>query len=166
MRQDRLPRFLGPIGAALLAVGWTIGSGIFRVPGQVAAGAGSISASLLLWGGGGLVALCGALCCAELSVRLPRSGGEYVYPFMALALLGAAVLRRKYGPPTGFSMPLYPLPLIVYVGSVIAILAASVADDPMAMVFALSAPVTGSIAYYVGKRRGAFRAVNADGTEP
>lgn len=36
----------------------------------------------------------------------------------------------------------------------------------MALVFALGAPVTGTIAYYVGKRRGAFRTVNASSTEP
>jgi APA family basic amino acid/polyamine antiporter len=90
MPQDRLPRFLGPIGAALFTVGWTIGSAVFRVPGQVAAGAGSTAASLALWAGGGVIALCGAYCYAELSVRLPRSGGEYVYAFTA------------YGPWVGF----------------------------------------------------------------
>lgn len=33
MTQDRLPRFLGPLDAALFTVGWTIGSAVFRVPG-------------------------------------------------------------------------------------------------------------------------------------
>jgi APA family basic amino acid/polyamine antiporter len=92
MTQDRLPRFLGPLGAALFTVGWTIGSAVFRVPGQVATGAGSITASLVLWIGGGVIALCGAYCYAELSVRLPRSGGEYVYTVTA------------YGPLLGFLM--------------------------------------------------------------
>ncbi|MBM3908338.1 MAG: amino acid permease [Gemmatimonadetes bacterium] len=90
MTTDRLPRLLGPISAALFTVGWTIGSAVFRVPGQVASGAGSISASLMLWIGGGVVALCGAYCYAELSVRLPRSGSEYVYTYTA------------YGPFLGF----------------------------------------------------------------
>jgi len=92
MTQDRLPRFLGPLGAALFTVGWTIGSAVFRVPGQVATGAGSIAVSLMLWVGGGVVALCGAYCYAELSVRMPRSGGEYVYTVTA------------YGPLLGFLM--------------------------------------------------------------
>jgi APA family basic amino acid/polyamine antiporter len=90
--ENRLPRFLGPIGAALFTVGWTIGSAIFRVPGQVATGAGSVSVSLFLWIAGGVVALCGAYCYAELSVRLPRSGSEYVYTVTA------------YGPFVGFIM--------------------------------------------------------------
>jgi APA family basic amino acid/polyamine antiporter len=34
---------------------------------------------LILWGLGGLISLCGALSYAELSARIPRSGGEYTY---------------------------------------------------------------------------------------
>jgi len=34
---------------------------------------------LVLWGLGGLISLCGALSYAELSARIPRSGGEYTY---------------------------------------------------------------------------------------
>ncbi len=79
MTQDRLPRFIGPFAAAFYTVGWTIGSAVFRVPGQVATSAGSVTASLLLWAGGGVVALCGAYCYAELGVRVPRSGAEYAY---------------------------------------------------------------------------------------
>ncbi len=34
---------------------------------------------LTLWALGGLIALCGALCYAELAAVMPRSGGEYTY---------------------------------------------------------------------------------------
>ena len=44
---------------------------------------------LLLWLIGGIVALCGALCYAELGAALPRSGGEYSF------------LSRIYHPATG-----------------------------------------------------------------
>ncbi len=76
---DRLPRVVGPVAAALLGAGWTIGSGIFRLPSDVAAGTGSAALSLIFWALGGLFALCGALCYAELAVRMPRSGAEFVY---------------------------------------------------------------------------------------
>ena len=45
---------------------------------------------LLLWLIGGIVALCGALCYAELGAALPRSGGEYSF------------LSRIYHPAAGF----------------------------------------------------------------
>jgi len=76
---DRLPRVMGPLGAAFLSAGWTIGSGIFRLPSEVGTGATSSGMALMLWGLGGVFALCGALCYAELAVRIPRSGGEFVY---------------------------------------------------------------------------------------
>lgn len=78
------------------------------------------------------------------------------YPFVALALASVAVLRRRDGPPQGFSMPLYPLPLIVFVAGIVAMVAASIADDPRALFVALFVPVTGSIVYAVAQRRGAF----------
>ena len=56
-----------------------IGSGIFRVPGAVAAEVGSVGAVLALWVLGGLIALCGALSLAELAAAFPRTGGMYVF---------------------------------------------------------------------------------------
>ena len=47
-------------------------------------------AILLLWLTGGLIAICGALCYAELGAALPRSGSEYHY------------LSRIYHPMVGF----------------------------------------------------------------
>ncbi len=76
---EKLPRLIGPVDATLFIVAYTIGTAIFRVPGEVAANAGSVSVSLLLWALGGLLCICGALCYAELAVRVPRSGGEYSY---------------------------------------------------------------------------------------
>jgi APA family basic amino acid/polyamine antiporter len=70
---------MGLLAAVLLCAGWTIGSGIFRLPSEVAAGTGSAGLSLLFWLLGGVFAFFGALCYAELAVRLPRSGAEFVY---------------------------------------------------------------------------------------
>jgi len=87
---DRLPRRLGVWSASAVLVGSTIGSGIFRVPSEVAADVGTVGAIALLWAIGALVALFGALTLAELAVLFPRSGGIYVF------------LREGYGPLPAF----------------------------------------------------------------
>lgn len=87
---ERLPRVIGPVVGTLMIVSWTIGTGIFLVPGIVARHAGSITTSLLLWLLVGGLTFCGGLCYAELSTRVPRSGAEYCY------------LHAGYGPFLGF----------------------------------------------------------------
>ena len=67
-----------------------IGTGVFTSLGFQLIDLSSGFVILTLWAVGGLAALCGALCYAELGTRLPRSGGEYVF-------LGAA-----YHPAAGF----------------------------------------------------------------
>lgn len=59
-----------------IVLGSIIGVGIFLTPGKVAAQGGSPEAAILLWGLGGLIALAGALCMAEVGARYPTSGGE------------------------------------------------------------------------------------------
>ena len=61
------------------SVGGTIGAGILRTPGLVAAQLATPSLVLLAWLIGGLYALLGAVCLAELAASLPRAGGWYVY---------------------------------------------------------------------------------------
>jgi amino acid transporter len=76
---ERLPRRLGLLSAWAVAVGTTIGSGIFRTPGVVA---GRVDEPALFVGGwvlGGVLALAGALTYAELAAMYPRTGGMYVY---------------------------------------------------------------------------------------
>jgi basic amino acid/polyamine antiporter, APA family len=72
---ERLPRSLGFWGTVGVAVGVSIGSGIFRVPAEVAATLGRPGPMLLAWVLGGVIAVCGALSFAELAGALPRSGG-------------------------------------------------------------------------------------------
>ena len=76
---DRLPRVVGPATTVLFVVGWIIGSGIFRLPAEVAVRTGTPELTLLWWALGAVFALAGACCYAELGTRLPRSGGEFVY---------------------------------------------------------------------------------------
>jgi len=61
------------------AVGGTIGAGILRTPGLVAEQLPAPALVLAIWVVGGLYALLGAICVAELASCLPRAGGWYVY---------------------------------------------------------------------------------------
>jgi basic amino acid/polyamine antiporter, APA family len=77
--KGRLLNILG-VGFGLAgAVGGTIGAGILRTPGLVAAQLPSAELVLAAWLAGGLYALLGAVCIAELAAALPKAGGWYVY---------------------------------------------------------------------------------------
>lgn len=65
--------------AGALAVADMIGVGVFTSLGFQVGDLPSGFTILSLWVVGGLTALCGALCYAELATALPRSGGEYNY---------------------------------------------------------------------------------------
>jgi APA family basic amino acid/polyamine antiporter len=75
----RLLNVLGVAFGLAGSVGGTIGAGILRTPGLVAAQLPSEPWILLIWLLGGLYALLGACCIAELAAALPRAGGWYVY---------------------------------------------------------------------------------------
>lgn len=65
-------------------IGNTIGAGILRTPGDVAAQLPHAWLFIGVWIVGGLYALLGALSMAELGTMLPRSGGQYVFARRAL----------------------------------------------------------------------------------
>ena len=73
-----------------LIVGIIVGAGIYETANTVAGGVGGPWAVLGIWLAGGLLALSGALCYAELATTYPAEGGDYVY------------LRKAYGPWAGF----------------------------------------------------------------
>lgn len=76
---ERLPRQIGLFNAVAVLVGVTVGSGIFRVPANVAAQLHDPGPVILCWILGGVVAVFGALTIAELAGALPRSGGIFAY---------------------------------------------------------------------------------------
>jgi APA family basic amino acid/polyamine antiporter len=88
-----------------------LGVGIFVAPAEVAAHARTPGAFMLVWAAGGLAALCGAVCVAELGAMLPRSGGHYVY------------IREAYGPGAAFAAGWLQL-VAIFPGSVAALAAA------------------------------------------
>jgi APA family basic amino acid/polyamine antiporter len=74
----------------MVVVGAIVGGGIFLNPAIVAQRVGTAGAVLGAWALGGLIAVVGALCFAELGARLPKAGGGYVY------------LRDAFGPLPAF----------------------------------------------------------------
>src|SRR5580692_10335305 len=76
--------------ATAIVIADMVGIGVFTSLGFQVGDIKSGFALLLLWIVGGAVALCGALCYAELATMLPRSSGEYNF------------LRRIYHPAFGF----------------------------------------------------------------
>ncbi len=73
-----------------LVIANMIGAGIFTTTGFQAADLGHPLFIFVLWVVGGILALVGALCYAELGAMMPHAGAEYVY------------LRETYGPAIGF----------------------------------------------------------------
>ena len=66
-----------PRVAFAIVVANMVGTGVFTSLGFQLLSLSDTRLILLLWAVGGLCALCGALCYAELGVRHPESGGEY-----------------------------------------------------------------------------------------
>lgn len=74
----------------MIAIGSTIGSGIFLTPSSIIGALPSPKWALFVWIIGGLMALSGALTFAELGAKMPGAGGVYVY------------LKEAYGDFAGF----------------------------------------------------------------
>jgi APA family basic amino acid/polyamine antiporter len=87
-----LLRVLGVVFGMAVTVGITIGMGILRTPGDVAAQLPSLWLFLGVWALGGLYALLGTVSVAELGTMIPRSGGWYVFVRRALGEYPAFVV--------------------------------------------------------------------------
>jgi len=62
-----------------IIVGIIIGAGIYEITPTVASCMGGWAGILGIWLAGGLLALTGAICYAELATAYPNEGGDYVY---------------------------------------------------------------------------------------
>lgn len=80
----KLLRVLGLGFGLAVIVGNTIGAGIVRTPGEIAAGLPNAWLFLGVWVIGGLYALLGSLSIAELGAMIPRAGGQYAFSHRAL----------------------------------------------------------------------------------
>ena len=83
-------RQLGLGITAAIVIANMIGTGVFTSTGYQASSLHDPKTILLAWVIGGVIALCGASCYAELGSMMPQAGGEYVY------------LREAYHPVVGY----------------------------------------------------------------
>jgi len=87
-----LRRILGLGFGLAMVFGGTVGVGILRLPGTLAAALGDSRLIVSFWILGGAYALLGAVAIAELAAMLPQAGGFYVYA------------RRAFGSGAGFAV--------------------------------------------------------------
>jgi APA family basic amino acid/polyamine antiporter len=80
----RLLRVFGVAFALAIAIGGTVGAGIMRTPGDIAALLPSVPLILAVWVFGGVNALLGTTAYCELGTMMPSAGGPYVYVRRAL----------------------------------------------------------------------------------
>ncbi|HEY8468484.1 MAG TPA: amino acid permease, partial [Longimicrobiales bacterium] len=143
-------RRLGLFDGTMVVVGGIIGAGIFLNPAIVAQRVGAPGLILAAWALGGVVALLGSLCFAELGARRPEAGGGYVY------------LREALGPLPAFLYG-WTLLLVINSGGIAAVgvtfasYTADLAGLPASLVkpLAIAAIAALTIINYVGIRPGA-----------
>jgi basic amino acid/polyamine antiporter, APA family len=87
-----LRRILGVSFGLAVIIGSTLGIGILRAPGLVAAQLQLPTTIIAMWILGGLYTMLGAVCLAELGTLAPQAGGYYVYA------------RRAFGDWVGFAV--------------------------------------------------------------
>jgi len=88
--EEEPQRGFGLSTSTYVVIASMVGTGILVSPGYMMVSIKNYPVIFGLWILGGLLAVCGALCVAELAAALPRAGGEYVY------------LREAYGPMPAF----------------------------------------------------------------
>lgn len=91
-RRGELLRILGVSFGVAVIIGGTIGSGILRGPGEVAALLGRPWLIIAVWALVGVYALLGANYLAELATALPKAGGPYIYAQRAYGDFGGFVV--------------------------------------------------------------------------
>ncbi|ASA95826.1 MULTISPECIES: APC family permease [Anoxybacillus] len=79
MTKTELKQSIGFITATAIVVGTVIGSGIFMKPAVVIEATGNSTFALLAWIIGGIITLASGLTIAEVSSKIPETGGLYVY---------------------------------------------------------------------------------------
>lgn len=88
--KGELLKLLGVGFGIAVTIGGTIGTGILRKPGPIAANLGDPTLIMLVWVLVAIYAFLGVLCAIELGVSVPKAGAWYVYA------------RRAFGDYVGF----------------------------------------------------------------
>jgi APA family basic amino acid/polyamine antiporter len=90
--KGKLLRILGVGFGIAVIVGETIGTGIFRTPGEIAGHLGNSMYILAAWVVGGVYAFFCTLAVTELGTMLPKAGGWYVFSRRAFGNYGGFVV--------------------------------------------------------------------------
>lgn len=96
-----LRRDLGGPQVLAIVVGAVVGSGIYIRPASIAQQVESPAWLMAVWIVGGILSLCGALTYAQLAMRIPGTGGEYLFLRTTLGRLAAFLfgwMRMSLGP--------------------------------------------------------------------
>jgi APA family basic amino acid/polyamine antiporter len=96
-------RQLGSTTTSLLVVASMIGTGVFTTTGFLVRDLGSPAAVLAAWVVGGITALCGALCYAELTAAMPHNGADYT--LLGSIFHPSVACRRLITLVVGFAAP-------------------------------------------------------------
>ena len=88
--KGELLKLLGVGFGIAVTIGGTIGTGILRKPGPIAANLGDPTLIMIVWALVSIYAFLGVLCAIELGVSIPQAGAWYVYA------------RRAFGDYVGF----------------------------------------------------------------
>jgi APA family basic amino acid/polyamine antiporter len=134
-----LLRVLGVTFGLAVIVGNTIGAGILRTPGQVAAQLPSTGLYLAIWIAGAAYALLGAVSLAELGTMLPRSGGLYVFARHALGRYAGFLVGWADWTATAGSAAAVAVVLGEYVGALVPALAGRTVPVAMAVTVGFAA---------------------------
>lgn len=74
-----------------------------------------------------------------------------------MVYVGAIILRRRDGPPTGFRMPFYPWPIIIYSLLLGLVLVVSLVEDPVAPLYSAAVLAAGWLVHRFVVRKSADR---------
>jgi len=144
-------RPIGLLHATAMVVGIIIGAAIFVQPSEINRHVPTVPGVLSVWIAAGILTLCGALVCAQLSAAFPRTGGVYVFL--------KETLSPAFGFLWGWAMFWSAHSGIIAASSVI--LARYVAwfiplDDTGIRAVAIASIVTFSFVNYLGVRQGSM----------
>ena len=144
-------RPIGLLHATAMVVGIMIGAAIFVQPSEINRHVPTVPGVLSVWIAAGILTLCGALVCAQLSAAFPRTGGVYVFL--------KETLSPAFGFLWGWAMFWSAHSGIIAASSVI--LARYVAwfiplDDTGIRAVAIAGIVTFSFVNYLGVRQGSM----------
>ncbi len=146
--RGRLLQILGVAFGVAIIVGNTIGVGILRTPGEIAARLPDSAWFLGAWVAGGIYALLGALTLAELGAMVPRSGGQYVFARRALGDYAGFVIGWSDWISSSGSMALVTVSIGHYLGVLVPSLA------PLEVPVAVAITLAFTLIHAVGIRSG------------